>query len=121
MIKEKRKREQEALEEQQSLTKMAKREEEAALVGQVNDLTGKALQLLVKDMQEGTEDLYRAMLGDKWQAGMQADEQRLQNVQAEEKRRMSEIEEHRRQMAERQTVSLKAGGGVYLDDLDARY
>lgn len=120
-IKEKRKREQDALEEQQFLTKKSKREEEAALVGQVQDLTGKALQLLVKDMQEGTEGLYRAMLGDKWEDGMQADKNRLQKVQAEETRRMSEIEENRKKMMERQMVSLKGGGGLYLDDVDARY
>jgi len=120
-IKEKRKREQDAVEEQQSLAKKTKQEEEAALAGQVQVLTGKALQLLVKDMQEGTEGLYRAMLGDKWEDGMQADKSRLQKVQAEERRRMSEIEENRKKMTERQMISLKGAGGLYLDDVDARY
>ena len=120
-IKEKREREQGSLEEQESVTKKAKREEEAALAGQVRDLTGKALQLLVKDMQEGTAGLYRAMLGDKWEDGMEADLKRLQAVQAQERRRMREIEENKRKMTDRQIVSLKGGAGVYLDDVDARY
>lgn len=120
-IKEKRKRERDALDEQQSVTKKAKREEEGALAGQVRDLTGKSLHLLVKDMQEGTEDLYRAMLGEKWEDGMKADMKRLESVQAEESRRMSEIEENKRKMSQRQMVSLKGGPGVYLDDVDARY
>jgi len=121
-IKKKRKREQDAFEEQKSSTKKAKwEEEEVALVDQVQDLTGKALQLLVEDMQDGTEGLYRAMLGDKWKDGVQADKDWLRKVQAEERKRVSEIEKKKRRIAERQMVSLNGGGGVYLDDVDARY
>ncbi|KAI9879237.1 MAG: hypothetical protein M1830_009168 [Pleopsidium flavum] len=119
-IKEKRKREQQVIEEQSSSSKKAKQEEEIALAVEVKRLTGKAMQLLGKDVEEGTKGLYRDMLGEKWEEGMGADTKRLQHIQAEERRKMSEIEENARRTKERQMTSLK-GNGVYLDDVDARY
>lgn len=119
-IKEKRKREQQAKEEQESSSKKVKQEEELALAAEVRRLTGEAMQLLGKDIEEGTKDLYRDMLGGKWEEGMKADTKRLQNTQAEKMRKMSKIEENARRTKERQTTSLKSDG-VYLDDVDARY
>ena len=119
-IKEKRKRVQQPLEEQEPRSKKLKQGEDDALAAQVKDLTGKALHLLVKDMEDGTKDLYRDMLGDKWEEGMQLDMKKLQSVQAEQRRKKSEIEENARRARDRQSVKLQ-GSGVYLDDVDARY
>ncbi len=118
-IKEKRKKGQEDFEEQ-AAEKIAKLEEEGALSARVKDLTGTALTLLVKDMEEATKALYQDMLGDKWEAGLQMHMTKLQAAQAEERLRMKEIEENASRMKEKQLVSLK-GNGVYLDDVDPRY
>lgn len=117
---EKRKREQQIADELESARKKAKQEEGVVLAAEVRKLTGEAMELLGKDIEEGTKGLYREMLGERWEDGMEAEMKRLRDIQLEERRRLSEIEESARRAKERHMISLK-GNGVYLDDIDARY
>ncbi len=119
-IKEKMKRGQEDAEEEQAAKKKAKLEEEDSISARAKDLTRTALTLLVKDMEDGTKALYRDMLGEQWEAGLEIDTTRLQAAQAEESQRTNAIQDNVRRMKDKQMISLK-GNGVYLDDVDPRY
>ncbi|KAI4143340.1 MAG: hypothetical protein L6R39_004604 [Caloplaca ligustica] len=90
------------------------------LVGQVNEMRDKALKLMVEQMQDGTEGIYKTLHGADWEEGAMFEAQRTRQRQLEARRKQAALEETERRRKENETVSL-AGTGVYLDDLDPRY
>lgn len=90
------------------------------LAGQIHEMRDQALQLMIDQMQDGTEAIYKGLYGPEWKQGAQFEAARTAQRQAEARRQQAVLAESERKRKESETVSL-AGTGVFLDDLDPRY
>ena len=86
----------------------------------IEGLRDKGLRLLIEQMNQGTEDIYKSVYGDTWKEGIRDEQERLKTRQAEATQRRAELEVSRRKRAEREKVDMH-GTGIYLDDYDPRY
>ncbi|KAL8873801.1 MAG: hypothetical protein Q9174_000787 [Haloplaca sp. 1 TL-2023] len=100
--------------------KKVKQEIDGATSRQIKSLKDKALRMLIDQMQEGTDALYKDLYGSQWQEGAAFETARRVERQAEAARVAAALAESERQRKEDETVSL-TGTGVYLDDYDPRY
>lgn len=100
--------------------KKIKPELDEGLAGQIDSLRNEALQVLIDQMQEGTEAIYKSLYGSEWEDGAKFEAAKTAKRQAEAQGRMAAAAELKRKREENETVSL-TGTGVYLDDFDPRY
>ena len=100
--------------------KKAKKEQQEPSAQYVEELRDKGLKLLINQMNQGTEDIYKSVYGDTWKEGMEYEQQQLKIKQAEAAKFRAELEASRRKREEKDKVDMH-GSGVYLDDYDPRY
>ena len=86
----------------------------------VEDLRDKGLMLLIDQMNQGTEQIYRDIYGLQWEEGMKYEQEKLMIVQNEAELRKVELEASERRRTEQARMSLE-DKGLYLDDYDPRY
>lgn len=89
---------------------------------QVNQTKIKALEIMIAQLDQGTEAIYKDLYGEHWAEGMKCEQEKLAAAQRERQQLNSELAESARKRKEREKgmVSLR-GTGVYLDDIDPRY
>ena len=87
----------------------------------VKQMTDDALQALIKQMDEGTDQIWKNMYGSEWEAGKTLEAQHLHERQARAAAAEAELAESRRKRAERERIPMKRDIGLYLDDYDPRY
>ncbi|KAL9591695.1 MAG: hypothetical protein Q9179_007466, partial [Wetmoreana sp. 5 TL-2023] len=119
-LKEKRKAEGLPEDYEEPKPKKVKPEMDEDLTGQINNMRDKALRILIDEMQEGTEAIYKDIYGVHWEEGARFEAARRVERQAEAKRKNMALAESARRRKEEETVPLM-GMGVYLDDFDPRY
>ena len=119
-LEEKRKAEGVPEDYEEPKPKKVKQEIEGTISGQIKSLKDKALRMLIDQMQEGTDALYKDLYGSQWKEGAAFEAARRAERQAEAARVAAALAESERQRKEDETVSL-TGTGVYLDDYDPRY
>lgn len=90
------------------------------LAGQINEMRDKALRMLIDQMQEGTEAIYKGVYGQDWEEGAKFEASRTAQRQAEAWKEKTALAESERKRKESETVSL-TGTGIYLDDFNPRY
>ena len=88
--------------------------------GQIKEMRDKALRVLIDQMQEGTEAIYKDIYGAEWEEGARVEAARTARRQAEAREKEKALAESERRRKEREIVSF-TGTGVYLDDFDPRY
>lgn len=90
--------------------------------GQVNRTRNKALELMIAQLDQGTEAIYKDLYGEHWAEGMKYEQEQLAAAQRERQQLNSEVAESARKRKEKEMemVALR-GTGVYLDDIDPRY
>lgn len=87
---------------------------------QVNEMKNRALGLLVAQMEQGTEAIYKDIYGEHWVEGMRIEGEKVVKGQKERMQQLQDLANSEAKRAEKLKVSL-TGNGVYLDDLDPRY
>jgi len=101
-------------------SKKVKVEQEEPSQQRVEDLRDRGLRMMIEQMNQGTEAIYKSLYGDTWEEGMEYERGRLEIAQAEAAQRMADLEASERKRREREKVDMY-GTGVYLDDYDPRY
>lgn len=94
--------------------------EDAHFAAQVTEMREKALGLLVTQMEQGTEALYKDLYGEHWVEGVRIEREKLIKAQKERMQQLAELEKSEAKRREKMKVSL-TGNGIYLDDIDPRY
>lgn len=96
--------------------------ETSEFIEQVNQTRNKALEILITQLDQGTEAIYKDLYGEHWAAGMKHESEKLAVAQRERQQLNAEVEEmaRKRKEREKELVALR-GTGVYLDDVDPRY
>lgn len=94
--------------------------EDAHFAAQVTEMREKALGLLVTQMEQGTDALYKDLYGEHWAEGMRIEREKLIKAQKERMQQLAELEKSEAKRREKMKVSL-TGNGIYLDDIDPRY
>ncbi|KAL9000599.1 MAG: hypothetical protein Q9169_000892 [Polycauliona sp. 2 TL-2023] len=89
------------------------------LTMQIQTLRNEALQVMIDQMQDGTETIYRNVYGSQQEQGAEFEKARTAKHQAEARERLAATADLMRKK-ESETVCM-TGTGVYLDDLDPRY
>lgn len=87
---------------------------------EVEGLRDKGLMLLIDQMNEGTQQIYKDIYGDKWKEGMKSEQAKLLVAQENSERRRLEFEASERKRKEQDRIPLRHTG-LYLDDYDPRY
>lgn len=89
---------------------------------QVTQTRNKALQILITQLDQGTEAIYKDIYGEHWAAGMKHESEQLAIAQRERRLLNDEVQDaaRKRKEREKELVALR-GSGVFLDDLDPRY
>ncbi|KAL8658396.1 MAG: hypothetical protein Q9226_001040 [Calogaya cf. arnoldii] len=108
----------EDFEERQPKKRRAKFNED--LTGQIQTMRDEALQVLIDQMQDGTEAIYRDIYGSQWEQGASFEVARTAKHQAEARERLAAAVDLSHKKEETETVTM-TGTGVHLDDLDPRY
>jgi chromatin structure-remodeling complex subunit RSC1/2 len=104
-------------------SKKAKHSHDAAastFAEQVIKTRNQALEILIAQMEQGTEAIYKHLYGEHWAAGMDYEMEKLAVAQGERQKLNDELKESERKRKEKDMISLR-GTGVYLDDIDPRY
>ena len=118
-IKEKRKREETTGAAEESRRKRVQ-QEDGILAGNIQALKDRAVNMLDTQLKVATENVWKELYGDKWEMGRELETAKLEERQAKWQSEVKEVEEGKRKVKERETITLKRGG-VFLDDVDARY
>lgn len=90
------------------------------LAGQIHEMRDKALRMLIDQMQEGTEAIYKSVYGPDWKEGAKLEAARAGQRQAEARKEKAALAESERRRKESEEVCL-TGTGIYLDDFNPRY
>ena len=106
--------------EEAPVTKKVKIASNAPAQQTVEDLRDKGLKLLINQMNQGTEQIYRDIYGLQWEEGMKYEQEKLMIAQDEAALRREELEASERRRTEQDRLLLE-DKGLYLDDYDPRY
>ncbi|KAI4290118.1 MAG: hypothetical protein L6R35_000606 [Caloplaca aegaea] len=90
------------------------------LGGQIHEMRDQAMQLLIDQMQQGTEALYNSLYGPEWEEGARLEAARTKQRQDETRRKQAALAENERKRMESESVTL-TGKRIYLDDFNPRY
>lgn len=91
-----------------------------SLIVQVQEMRDKAIDIWIRQLEQGTVAVYKDIYGDKWEQGMKYEQEKLAAEQRDHRLKQAQWEESKRRREEEEKVSL-TGSGVYLDDFDPRY
>ncbi|KAL8713928.1 MAG: hypothetical protein Q9220_002074 [cf. Caloplaca sp. 1 TL-2023] len=119
-LKEKRKAEGLPEDHEEPNAKRIKPHDDQEFTSQIHEMRDKALRVLIDQMQEGTEAIYKNVYGPEWEEGARLEASKTANRQAEAREKEVAYAESERKRKENATVPI-AGTGVFLDDLDPRY
>lgn len=119
-LKEKREAEGLPPDDRAPAPKRVKVEQEEPSQQRVKALRDRGLRMLIDQMNQGTEAIYKDIYGDAWQEGMKDEQARLRVAQADAARKNADLEASERKRREAEKVDMY-GTGVYLDDYDPRY
>lgn len=119
-LKEKRKAQGLPEDYEEPKPKRVKAEADENIEDKVKNTRDKALQILIDQMQDGTDAIYKDLYGEHWKEGAQFEAARRVERQEEARRKNAALAESARKRKENKTVPL-TGTGVYLDDFDPRY
>ncbi|KAL8951688.1 MAG: hypothetical protein Q9222_002368 [Ikaeria aurantiellina] len=119
-LKEKRKAEGLPEDFEEPKAKRVRPQDNQEFTSQIHEMRDKALRVLVDQMQEGTEAIYKNVYGPEWQEGARMEAARTAKRQAEAREKQAAFAESERKRKENATVPM-AGTGVFLDDVDPRY
>lgn len=120
-LKEKRKAEGLPEDGEESVKKKPRHgDADPALIAQASEMRDKAIEIWVKQMNDGTEKIYQDLYGSRWAEMMKYEQEKLAEEQRERQLKQAQWEESARKRKEKEQVSL-TGTGVYLDDFDPRY
>ncbi|KAL8641342.1 MAG: hypothetical protein Q9228_001838 [Teloschistes exilis] len=119
-LKEKRKAEGLPEDYEEPKPKRVKTEADENVDDKVKNMREKALRMLIDQMQEGTDAIYKDLYGEHWKEGAEFEAARRIERQEEARKKNAALAESARKRKENKTVSL-TGTRVYLDDFDPRY
>ena len=103
------------------VTKRVKNEQSTSeLTEEIQETQVEALNLLIKQMQNGTDRIYRNLYGAHWEEGRRYKGEILAARQAEAKQRDEDLEQSKRQRTVRRERVLTTSKG-FKDDWDPRY
>lgn len=119
-LKEKRKAEGLPEDYEEPKPKKVKAEADENVEDKVKNMREKALRMLIDEMQEGTDAIYKDLYGGNWKEGAEFEAARRIERQEEARKKKAALAESARKRKENKTISL-TGTGVYLDDFDPRY
>ena len=96
--------------------------ESSVFTEQVNRTRNKAIEIMIAQLDQGTEAIYKDLYGEHWATAMKHESEKLAAAQRERQRQNAELEEtaRKRKEREKELVALR-GTGVYHDDIDPRY
>ncbi|MCJ1391941.1 hypothetical protein MMC18_004808 [Xylographa bjoerkii] len=100
--------------------KKQKLQEDIRLAEDLDSLETKALKAFIKEMDEGTDQIYKRDYGDRWQEAKMLDTQRLKKAQEKAQALKTLLEENERKRAEDGKISFRSNV-PFLDDIDPRY
>ena len=118
-LKRKREAEEEQAKHAGEAARKRIKDEQVAEVTNLRSLKERAVLAWVKQMDEGTDAIYKAEYGDIWQEAKRIETKRLAIRQAEARREKEELEESERKRKEAQKISVKSNR-PFLDDIDPR-
>ncbi|KAL8844548.1 MAG: hypothetical protein Q9176_001059 [Flavoplaca citrina] len=118
--KEKRTAEGLAEDSEESQQKRTKPGRDKNLEGQIQSLREEALQVLINQIQNGTEVIYRNLYGSQWEQGAKLEEAETARRQAESRDKIAAAADLMRKKKESETISM-TGTDIYMDDWDPRY
>ena len=122
LLEKKRKAEEEQKLLENAGTKRMKMDEEGKTFQKsVKEMTDNALMALIKQMDEGTDQIWKSIYGNDWEAGKAMEMQRLHERQMEAAKNEAELADSKRKRAESEKIVMKRDAGPYLDDYDPRY
>ncbi|KAG8529288.1 uncharacterized protein KY384_005923 [Bacidia gigantensis] len=102
------------------LPKRAKQaEDELELSQQIQTTSEEALQLLIKQMHNGRDQIYKDLCGEHWEERKRHEDESLKVKQAKAKKERAELEESRGRRTESRQLTL-VPGTVFKDDWDPR-
>ena len=87
---------------------------------EIEGLRDRGLELLIDQMNQGTEQIYMNIYGEQWEEGMRYEQEKLGKAQEEARARAAELEASARKLREQDQTSLRSTS-LYLDDYDSRY
>ena len=99
--------------------KRIKAEQVAEVTKNTRKLEEKAVLAWIKQMDEGTDAIYKAEYGDMWQEAKRIETNRLTIRQAEARHEKEELQESERKRKESQKIPIRSDG-PFLDDIDPR-
>lgn len=96
--------------------------ETSTFTEQVTQTRNKALEIMIAQLDQGTEAIYKDLYGEHWATGMKHEKEKLAVAQRERQQQNTDLEEaaRKRKEKEREMVALR-GTGFYHDDIDPRY
>lgn len=106
-------------EDEQLAIKRSRREVYRPPNDRVKDSQEQALNLWIKQMQQGTERIYQDLYGRHWEESKQYDEAKLGEHQAAFRKRNLDLETSEKRRMEKAKVDL-LGLGIFKDDLNPR-
>ena len=114
------KADEEAEAEEEGPSKKAKQEEAEILENKLIAIAAKEFVAWLKEMDEGTDRIWQATWGDRWEEAKRLGAIQRERLQKEHQEKLAIIEENARKRKAKEHVSLK-DPVVFLDDLDPRY
>ncbi|MCJ1471601.1 hypothetical protein MMC13_000241 [Lambiella insularis] len=120
LLKQKRKADAAELQEAEAQSKKQKLDEGIQIAEDLESLERKAILAFVKQMDEGTDEIYKRDFGDEWQEAKAFVTKRIERAQADARAEKRLTEESERKRKEKSKISLNSAG-PYLDDFDPRY
>ena len=100
--------------------KKRKLEEDIRIAEDLESLETKALKAFIRQMDEGTDLIYKREYGDRWQEVKTFETQRLKRAQEEAQELKMLLEANEKKRAQAATISFRSNG-PFLDDIDPRY
>ena len=100
--------------------KKRKLDEGTCIVEDLENLEIKAIKAFIRQMDEGTDFIYKRGYGDRWQEAKALETHRLKRSQEEAQTLKILLEENERKRAEATNISFRSNG-PFLDDIDPRY
>lgn len=123
--KMKRKADVAELQETEAQSKKRKLDEGIQIAEDLEALEKKAILAFVKQMDEGTDEIYKRDFGDLWQEAKALATKNRERLQAEEQALQKQLAESERKRKEKQRILLEPttmwSKGPFLDDFDPRY
>ena len=100
--------------------KRAKMEDATRFTHDVEDLQNRALKILIQQLDQETDRIYKNIYGEQWEEGKKIEQAKLAEAQADQQalNKMLEVSEKVRKEDEKIPIN---SNGPFLDDTNPRY